>query len=124
MSQDILSEFMVDACDHIERANEHLLALQKNPGQTDHLNGLLRVLHTVKGNAGFLELKQIFELIHKAENTLQSLRQAGITPFGDIIDLFFNVLDSLELMVEELAKDAVPVFQVFEDRDQAVNDMQ
>ena len=78
MPNDILAEFIDDAKDHLQAANNHLLSLERDQTDCDHLNGLLRRLHTVKGNAGFLDQKNLYLLLHKAENLLQVLRNRSV----------------------------------------------
>jgi len=102
MTEEILIEFIINARDHLERANEHLLALENDPRALDRLDGLLRDLHSIKGNAGFLNLEEIFEVTHSAENILQDLRQKKEAPTAETIELLFNSLDLLELMVSEV----------------------
>ncbi|MFH1092008.1 MAG: Hpt domain-containing protein [Pseudomonadota bacterium] len=104
MTDDILSEFIEDAREHLQGASQHLLALEKNPGLPDELHGLLRRLHTIKGNAGFLDLKSLYDLTHKTENILQTVREQPRQecPQG-LIDILFQVLDTIEAMLNNLA---------------------
>ena len=75
MSNEILDEFIEDAREHLQAAGQHVLALEKDTGQSDELNGLLRRLHSIKGNSGFLDLRHLYSLLHKAENVLQIVRE-------------------------------------------------
>lgn len=102
MAEEILSEFIEDAREHLQAANEHLLALEQDPTRRDDLHGLLRRLHSIKGNAGFLSLDPIYELTHKAEDVLQGLRESGLACPAELIDVLFRVLDTLEAMIAGL----------------------
>ncbi|MEW6267359.1 MAG: Hpt domain-containing protein [Thermodesulfobacteriota bacterium] len=108
MVSDILKEFVEDAREHLQAASQHLLALEKDGRRADDLNGLLRRLHTIKGNSGFLDLRGLYGLLHKAENILQTVREQFTTscdcPQG-LIDVLFQVLDTVETMLNQLSED-------------------
>jgi chemotaxis protein histidine kinase CheA len=103
MSSDILNEFIEDAREHLQSAGQHILALEKDPDQPDELNGLLRRLHSIKGNSGFLDLRHLYGLLHKAENVLQIIREMHPHqwPTG-LVDVLFQVLDTVEIMIQNL----------------------
>ncbi len=106
MPSEIMDEFIEDARDHLQAASQHLLALEKNPGDLDELNGLLRRLHTIKGNAGFLDLHHIYDLLHKAENTLQTAREIECRSCPPkLIEIQLQILDTTEVMLNSLADD-------------------
>ncbi|MBU2551495.1 MAG: Hpt domain-containing protein [Proteobacteria bacterium] len=105
MNEEILTEFIEEARDHLQSANSHLLALENDFSRSDELNGLLRSLHSIKGNAGFLDLNDIYGLLHKAENILQTVREdncAHCTP--GLVDALFKVLDALETMIDQVER--------------------
>lgn len=102
MEDEILGEFIVDSRENLEKASEYLLLLEKTPEDPELLNGLLRHLHSIKGNAGFLDLQTIFSLIHKVENILQGLRQTKTAPSQSLMDLILKVLDELTAQLSNL----------------------
>ena len=55
----LVHEFIGEAGGHLDAAEVQLLALEKNPGDLDAVNAVFRGFHTIKGVAGFLNLKQI-----------------------------------------------------------------
>lgn len=105
MPSEILMEFIEDSTEHLAAAGQHLLALEKDINQPDELNGLLRRIHTIKGNSGFLDLRHLYGLLHKTENILQGIREEkpAAWPSG-LIDLQLQVLDTVEAMVNSLSE--------------------
>jgi HPt (histidine-containing phosphotransfer) domain-containing protein/anti-anti-sigma regulatory factor len=106
MGPEILTEFLEDAREHLEAAGQHLVRLEKDPGRDEDIHGLLRSIHSIKGNAGFLNLSGLYELLHKTENVLQIVREHKCGPAGcppSLVDLLFQVLDTVEVMVGNLA---------------------
>ncbi|MEW5724299.1 MAG: Hpt domain-containing protein [Thermodesulfobacteriota bacterium] len=106
MPSELTMEFIEDAREHLQAAGGHLLALEKDPSRSEDLHGLLRALHTIKGNAGFLDFQRLYGLLHKAENVLQTVREQSCSqcPQG-LLDELFQVLDTVEAMLDRIERD-------------------
>ena len=103
MVGEILGEFIEDSRDHLQSASGHLLALERNPGDRDRINGLLRNIHSIKGNAGFLDLKRLYHMLHQVENILQTVREKGCVPCpAGLIDNILKTLDLIEATLDRL----------------------
>jgi two-component system chemotaxis sensor kinase CheA len=78
----MLKEFVVEALDLATNVEEHLLTLERHPGDANTLNALFRSFHTIKGGAGFMNLPAIVSACHLTENLFDALRtgQAPVTP--------------------------------------------
>ncbi|MDR1085200.1 MAG: Hpt domain-containing protein [Deltaproteobacteria bacterium] len=103
MSNDILEEFIFDSREHLANADTQLLALEKAPHSLDDLNALMGTLHTIKGNSGFVNLKNLYNLLHASETLLQTVRE---TPDHfcppSVIEQLFQVLDTAECIMDRL----------------------
>jgi two-component system, chemotaxis family, sensor kinase CheA len=79
---DMLKEFVVEALDLATNVEEHLLTLERHPGDANTLNALFRSFHTIKGGAGFMNLPAIVSACHLTENLFDALRtgKAPVTP--------------------------------------------
>ncbi|WP_394778997.1 chemotaxis protein CheA [Undibacterium sp.] len=79
---DMLKEFVVEALDLATNVEEHLLTLERNPGDMNTLNAVFRSFHTIKGGAGFMNLTAMVSACHLTENLFDALRtgQAPVTP--------------------------------------------
>ncbi|MDR2455783.1 MAG: Hpt domain-containing protein [Deltaproteobacteria bacterium] len=106
MASELLDEFIFDARDHLSTAGVQLLELEKEPDSLEALNSLLGTLHTIKGNSGFLNLKNLYGTLHAAENLLQTVREApGHLVPPVVINQLFQVLDSVEAILTRLEAD-------------------
>ena len=103
MSENLLSEFIYDARDHLSTASAQLLELENNPGSLDSLNTLMGTMHTLKGNSGFMDLQPLYHLMHNAETLLQTVREKHIDCPEAVIDLLLQVLDTAEAILNNLA---------------------
>ncbi|MBA4357902.1 MAG: chemotaxis protein CheA, partial [Desulfovibrio sp.] len=112
MSQDyldpeILSDFFVEAKEHLETIEPNLLELEKNPENLGLLNEIFRPMHSLKGASGFLGLPKINGLAHKAENILDELRQGAMAVNSAIMDVILSATDALRHMVLNLENSGI-----------------
>ncbi|MBG0791060.1 MAG: chemotaxis protein CheA [Desulfovibrionaceae bacterium] len=112
MSQDfldpeILSDFFIEAKEHLETIEPNLLELEKTPENLGILNEIFRPMHSLKGASGFLGLNKINGLAHKAENILDELRQGSMQVTEGIMDLILSATDALRTMVDNLETSGV-----------------
>ena len=99
---ELANDFIAEAQEHFDLADEHLLILEKNPAAFDSIGAVFRSFHTLKGVAGFLGLTPIGELAHAAETILDEIRK-GQRSFSDAaVELIFGALDLLKLMMNDL----------------------
>lgn len=103
MSENLLSEFIYDARDHLNTASSQLLELENNPGSLDSLNTLMGTMHTIKGNSGFMDIQPLYHLMHNAETLLQTVREKHVDCPESVIDLLLQVLDTGEAILESLS---------------------
>ena len=50
---ELLSEFFLEAADHLTTIETQLLRLEHEPGDQEAINAIFRGFHTIKGLAGF-----------------------------------------------------------------------
>ncbi|MDR0620429.1 MAG: Hpt domain-containing protein [Deltaproteobacteria bacterium] len=103
MASELMEEFIFDARDHLTTASTQLLSLEKNPESLADLNALMGTLHTIKGNSGFVNLKNLYGMLHGAENLLQTVRDTPdhVCP-PTIVNQLFQVLDAVEAILSRL----------------------
>jgi HPt (histidine-containing phosphotransfer) domain-containing protein len=97
---DLIHDFVAEAVEHLDASEGHLLAIEKDPHQSEALNAVFRAFHTIKGLAGFIELEHIKDLAHKAENLLDMARRGELELVGNNMDLVFESVDMMKRLVE------------------------
>src|SRR5580658_5289908 len=98
-----LDVFLVESRQHLELMNQALLALEKNPEQTEFLRQCLLSLHTLKGIAGTANWDEMESLAHALEDVFDAVKNKKIA-FGDSVDILFQGFDMLGASLEALAK--------------------
>src|SRR5258708_108293 len=95
----ILNSFLVETGEGLAQMEEAILELESHPEDNELIQNIFRVVHTVKGNAGILELPKLQSFTHTCENLLDELRSQTLAVTPQIVNLLFSVLDALREMV-------------------------
>ena len=95
-------DFLVEAQEHFEQIETNFLILEEAPGDLEILNAIFRSVHTIKGAAGFLGLQKVQSLAHIGENVLDDLRKARMEVSDRVMDLLFEMVDLLKVLVEDV----------------------
>ncbi len=105
---EILQDFLVEAGEILETLNEELVDLEKEPDNADKINSVFRGFHTIKGGAGFLSLTPLVELCHRSEDVFGLIRTGELHINPKMMDVFLDVLDSLNSMFDDLKAAQTP----------------
>ncbi|WP_017939580.1 chemotaxis protein CheA [Zestomonas thermotolerans] len=100
--EEILQDFLVEAGEILEQLSEQLVELESRPDDADLLNAIFRGFHTVKGGAGFLQLNELVECCHAAENVFDMLRKGERQVDAELMDVVLAALDAVNGMFAEV----------------------
>ena len=104
--EEILQDFLVEAGEILEQLSEQLVELESRPDDADLLNAIFRGFHTVKGGAGFLQLHELVECCHIAENVFDILRKGERHVDSELMDVILEALDAVNGMFSEVRERA------------------
>lgn len=104
MSQpdDFVKEFLVESREGLDRLDGDLIALEENPRDLGRCDSAFRSLHTIKGNAGFLDFHRLGQLAHAGESVLQQVRAGELQIDATITDALLELLDALRRMLSQV----------------------
>lgn len=97
-----MSMFLEESLDNLQTLNESLLDLEQNPQDTEKVNEIFRVAHTIKGMAATMGFTDLAELTHKMEDVLAEFRAGELSVTQDVVTVLFDCLDTLEKMVDNV----------------------
>lgn len=99
---DVILEFIAETREYIASL-EALIVHMHEDAQPDHIHEAFRILHTIKGTAGFLGLNELQDIAHAAESRLAEIREgkrrydsALTDQLIDVVDYIRSVIDALE----------------------------
>jgi two-component system chemotaxis sensor kinase CheA len=105
---EIVQEFLVESYENLDRLDQELVSLEKNPGDVETLASIFRTIHTIKGTCGFLGFSKLEAVAHVGENLLSKLRDglARLTPESTtallaMFDAVRQILASIETTGQE-----------------------
>jgi two-component system chemotaxis sensor kinase CheA len=93
--RELVSEFILEAREHLAGIEAQLLALEQNPGDPDPIHSIFRGFHTIKGVAGFLEFSAIQAVAHEVETLLDLARNGRLAVTPAVIDAVLAGADYL-----------------------------
>ncbi len=99
---EILQDFIVEASEILELLSEQLVDLEQAPDDFELLNAVFRGFHTIKGGAGFLNIDNLVEICHRAEDVFNILRQGQRPVDAQLMDVVLEVLDVLNAMFDDI----------------------
>lgn len=100
--EEILQDFIIESGEILEQLSEQLVDLEQRPDDFDLLNAIFRGFHTVKGGGGFLQLDNLVNLCHVAENVFDLLRNGKLQVSADLMDVVLQALDCVNEMFEQV----------------------
>ena len=93
LDQDMFLEFIKESKENIQQMEPKLIELKNTPSNTDLLDELFRIIHTIKGNAGVFGLDRIAQKADQIESFFSVLQNKTITLNDDILDDLFIKID-------------------------------
>ncbi|MCK9418164.1 MAG: chemotaxis protein CheA [Nitrospirae bacterium] len=104
-----IKDFLAEAEDILETANQTLLSLETGQAagriDPDLVNALFRAIHSFKGLAGMFGLKEPSELSHKLEFLLDELRLGKVGMGRKVLDAVIEIVAQLGRLVQQAGTD-------------------
>ena len=97
-----LDVFIDESNEHIQTLSDNIMALEQEPDNSDTVNEIFRVAHSLKGMAGTMGFKKMQHLTHDMENVFQEVRNDNVKVTSELIDILFNCLDAIEAYVDNV----------------------
>lgn len=99
-----IGKFIQEARELIQKLNEHLIVLEKTPGDLNVTRELMRTVHTLKGSSKILRFHTLSRLAHRMEDLLSSMYEGRITITSDLVDVLFTSTDILTQCVGAISQ--------------------
>ncbi len=98
-----LGVFLEEVEEHIERLEENLVQLEKNPDEESLVQAIFRSFHTIKGSSSSMGFQKMMELAHLMENLLDGVRKKTIAVTPELVDTLLRGVDLLKFMRNGIA---------------------
>jgi two-component system chemotaxis sensor kinase CheA len=117
-----IGKFTQEAKELIQKLNDGLIELEKDPERHGAIKEIMRVAHTLKGSSKIMRFNKVSSLAHKMEDLLIGVQEGHLKLTGEILDLLFKSTDLVSQCVESILKgegDSVEITLVCEVLDRA-----
>ena len=101
---EMAEQFLQDANDLLDELEQSLLQLEKDLENRELMDNVFRLMHSLKGNSGFLGYNDIHEICHKAETFLDRVRNGELKPDAEQFSLLTDILDFIRMAIEDIAQ--------------------
>jgi two-component system chemotaxis sensor kinase CheA len=101
----ILKNFLIESAEGLNLMEQSVLELETRPDDAELIQSIFRVVHTMKGNAGLLEIEGLLAFTHSIEDLLDTIRNGKLAVTSDVITLLLDTLDVLRRMVAAAGED-------------------
>src|SRR5512139_3597060 len=99
---ELLRDFVTETNESLDVVDVELVRFEQDPNNAKILDNIFRLVHTIKGTCGFLNLPRLEALAHAAETLMGKFRDGApatkeaVTLILSTIDRIKQILDSLE----------------------------
>ena len=102
MDDQYLDAFIRESEEEITKLNNSLLELESDPANREAMDQIFRTAHTLKGNFGAMGFEEASNLAHAMEDLLDEMRDGNMEVTPDVMDLIFEGVDEIEVIVGEI----------------------
>jgi two-component system chemotaxis sensor kinase CheA len=100
---ELLTDFLSETKEHIEGIETYLVLFEQNPHDSEAVTHIFRLVHTIKGTAGFLALVRLQTISHAAETLIDTLRN-GAPPTATAVSLLLLAMDRIKLLIVKVGE--------------------
>ncbi|HWV98019.1 MAG TPA: chemotaxis protein CheW [Xanthobacteraceae bacterium] len=98
---DLLKEFLTETNESLDVVDNQLVRFEQEPNNAKILDNIFRLVHTIKGTCGFLDLPRLETLAHAAETLMGKFRD-GMPATGEAVTLILTTIDRIKEILAEL----------------------
>jgi two-component system, chemotaxis family, sensor kinase CheA len=98
---ELLRDFLTETHESIDVVDVELVRFEQDPNNAKILNNIFRLVHTIKGTCGFLNLPRLEALTHAAEALMGKFRD-GARVTGEAVSLVLATIDRIKALLDQL----------------------
>lgn len=99
---DLVAEFLTETSESLVELDQDLVDLEQNPNDSELLGKIFRLVHTIKGTCGFLDLPKLEKVAHHAENVLGRFRDGDLEVTPEYVTVIFESMDVIKTIVASI----------------------
>src|SRR5437899_1951066 len=100
---ELLRDFLTETNESIDVIDVELVRFEQDPNNAKILDNIFRLVHTIKGTCGFLNLPRLEALTHAAEALMGNFRD-GANVTSEAVSLILTTIDRIKVLLDELER--------------------
>ena len=92
--------FLQEAAEQLALTEKIILELEANPQETEIINRLFRVFHTIKGSGAMFGFDAVAGFTHHVETLLENVRSGEVAVTKDLVDVVLASKDHITLLLQ------------------------
>lgn len=100
--EELLQEFLTETNDSLEQVGAHIVRFESDPSDLASIGSIFRLVHTIKGTCGFLDLPRLERLSHAAEALIGAVRDRARASSAEV-GLVLEALDRIRAIINTIA---------------------
>jgi two-component system chemotaxis sensor kinase CheA len=101
--EELLNDFLAETADHLDQVGAQIVHFEQDPSDKAAIANIFRLVHTIKGTCGFLELARLEKLAHAAETLISLVRDEGRAE-TEHVTLILASIDRIRMIVEHASE--------------------
>jgi two-component system, chemotaxis family, sensor kinase CheA len=97
--REVFLGFVEESLESLDAINPLILSLETNSENSNLINKIFRVMHSLKGNAPFFGLVNVKKLAHKLEDLLAAVRDKSIKISPELVNHILKGTDELRAII-------------------------
>ncbi|MFP4458906.1 MAG: chemotaxis protein CheA [Candidatus Zixiibacteriota bacterium] len=102
INPEMFAEFIDEALEMLQKIDNELVELEKNPNDLEIIKKVFRPIHTIKGNSTFFNLLKVKKLAHTLENQFDLMRKGKLIPNKSNVSVLLEGIDELKKMLQRV----------------------
>jgi two-component system chemotaxis sensor kinase CheA len=105
ITAEMRGRFITESADLLTQSEQMLLELADAPDNaTDIITDAFRLIHSFKGNCGFMGLVDLERLSHSLETVMERVKTGGLKCSGHVLDFMLKTVDTLESGLADISQ--------------------
>ncbi|MFH2129498.1 MAG: chemotaxis protein CheA, partial [bacterium] len=114
ITDEMISQFVQEAESGFEKTEEVLLILEKFGFDQQLLDNAYRLIHSFKGNCGFMNFKHLELVSHRVETVFDGMKNKEIPTTEENVTVLVKVLDVIRGTVQQIGQKGSPVIEDYQ----------
>jgi len=105
ISDQAIREFLLESHEGLDLLDREFVALEENPAARERIANIFRIIHTVKGTAGFLGYSKLETIAHAGESLLSPLRDGTLKLTPAMTSALLEMVDRVRSQLKAVESD-------------------